>query len=135
MKHHAGIRRLLLGAALVIATIMAAGTPRAPIASVAGDRPPADALASPSRHLPSPFLAASGLALELPAAELGLRGPQPGQTLRSADPVTTGTRSISTLASRIPVIQIRHEAFAARDHAARAGLLSYRTTAPPPPLG
>jgi hypothetical protein len=124
-------------AALIIGAVVAAGGARPPAttAPYPSTHGPADALATPSRHLPSPFLAASGLALELPAAELGLRGPQPGQTLRSADPVTTGTRSISTLASRIPVIQLRHEAFAARDHAARAGLLSYRTTAPPPPLG
>jgi hypothetical protein len=135
MKHHAGIRRLLLGAALVIATIMAAGTPRAPIASVAGDRPPADALASPSRHLPSPFLAATGLVAELPAAELGVRGPQPGSTIRSTDPLSTASHSPSTTASRIRGIQLRHDGFAAENLAARAGLLSCRTTAPPPPLG
>lgn len=101
-----------------------------PVAPAGGD-----AIRAPQRHPPAPFLASAGLILEVQAAELGIRGPLPGQGVRSADPLTVGPSSFSTVASRIPVIQLRHDSFATFILAARAGLLARGATSPPPPLG
>lgn len=135
MSRKPRIRWLTYGAALFIVAIVIAGVTRTSSPDSAAYTPQATALGAPAQQLPSPVLATAGLALELPATELGTRSPRSGQATRSTDPLTVGTRTISTAASRARVIELCHANFAADNLAARAGLLSSRTTAPPPHLG
>lgn len=142
MRHSPVTRWLTLWGLLALATLLAPGRLPAPGALVPEEgNPPADAriadartavLAPPTHLPPSPYLATSGLVLELPAAETGGSAPRAGSTASTTaskgDPVQHAARS------RVRVLELSHDTFAADNLAARAGLLSYRTTAPPPPL-
>lgn len=126
-----------LGVALMAAALLAAPAGSAAHPPAEGDLSTAAALRAPTAHHPSPFLAAIGISAELPAAEVGSGGPRPGSPPRATDwaGAGSGTSSTTASASRIRGQQLLHDDFAAENLAARAGLLSSRTTAPPPPLG
>lgn len=96
---------------------------------------PADALSASRQREPAPFLASASPHLELPATERTPHGVGPARAARTFDRTAPGEYSLLAVASRIRVVQLRHASFAAAYAAARAGLLSSRTTAPPPPLG
>jgi hypothetical protein len=97
--------------------------------------PTADAISAARKGEPAPFLASASPHLELPATERTPHGVGPARAARTFDRSTPGEYALRSVASRIRAVQLRHASFAAAHAAARAGLLTSRTTAPPPPLG
>jgi hypothetical protein len=132
MRRFPLIRWLPLGAVLMLATLPLAGRLQAPCATAEAARTPVAVLTAPVSQPPSPFLATPALTLKLPVAELGGLVPGAGAASQHSDPSITAPRGTDEHRSRVRILQLRHDAFAADNLAARAGLLSSRTTAPPP---
>lgn len=112
------------------AELASSSAPAAPAAT----HLPAAVLASPASQPPSPFLATASLVLKLPAAELGGALLRSGAMPRVSGPHDATNRTTNIVRTRIRILELRHDTYAAEDLAARAGLLSARSTAPPPPL-
>jgi hypothetical protein len=133
MRRYPLIRWLTLWGLLALAALPAPDRSRAP-GGLVPEAVDSAVLAAPASQPPSPFLATSGLILELPALEPGWSAPHARATSPTADPGGARGRASGAARSRIRVLALRHDTFAADNLAARAGLLSARTTAPPPPL-
>lgn len=146
MRRFPLIRWVPLGAVLALAVLPLAARHQLPCHAVAAacapaaplteaDHTPPTVLATPASQPPSPFLAATGLALKVPAADLGGMLPRAGATTQHSTPSDAATRTSSIIRTRLRVLRLRHGAYAADGLAARAGLLARRATAPPPPIG
>jgi hypothetical protein len=92
-------------------------------------------LANPASPPPSPFLAAASLAIKVPVAELGGFLPLARAATQCSNPSYTATRTSSIVHTRLRVLRLRHDIYAASGLAARAGLLSRKATIPPLPIG